>query len=206
MQQPPTRYAAWPDSPQVGGDADDRERRASLTRQLVAALTLLLLGVAWQVVEAPGVATALRFLHETGHETGQTWLPTIGSWAMMCAFSVLAAVLGRRRVPLLVGLTAAVAAAAVLQVTQPIAGSFTPSIALAAGTALALCLPPLAPRWQVTRWALVVLCWPAGQLVDLGLPPGRGQILLMLVMAGTAGLLPALAEQLASRRATPASG
>lgn len=206
MQQPPTRYAAWPDSPQVDGDADDRERRASLTRQLVAALTLLLLGVAWQVVEAPGVATALRFLHETGHETGQTWLPTIGSWAMMCAFSVLAAVLGRRRVPLLVGLTAAVAAAAVLQVTQPIAGSFTPSIALAAGTALALCLPPLAPRWQVTRWALVVLCWPAGQLVDLGLPPGRGQILLVLVVVGTAGLLPALAEQLASRRATPASG
>jgi hypothetical protein len=203
MQQPKITPVTGPGNAGAGGDG--QQRQVSLTLQLGATLTVLL-SVAWQVMEAPGVATASRFLHRTGHQTGQTWLPTLGSWTMVFLASTMAAFLTYRRMPLLVGLTATVAGAAVLAVIQPVASSMAPAIAVAVGTTLALCLPRLAPPWQAIRWVLVLLCWPVTRFMDLGLEPGHGRVLLALALVGLAGWLPALAEQLTRRRSAVASG
>jgi hypothetical protein len=200
MQQPHSTPVTGPDN--AGAGDDGQQRHASLTLQLGATLVVLL-GAAWQVMEAPGVVPALEFLHRTGHRTGQTWLPTLGSWTAVFLASAMAAFLTYRRMPLLVGMTAAVAGAAVLAVIQPVASSFAPAIALAVGTALVLCLPRLAPPWQAIRWALVLVCWP---FIDLGPEPGRSQVLLALALVGLAGWLPAVAQQLTRRRSASAAG
>jgi len=201
-QQPHSTPVAGPDNEGAG---DRRQQQVSLTLQLGATLAVLL-GAAWQVMEGPGVATVLELLHRTGHRTGQTWLPTLGSWTVVFLASALAAFLTYRRMPLLVGLTATVAGAAVLEVIRPDASSLAPAIALAVGTCLVLSLPRLARGWQAARWALILLCWPAIRFLDLGMEPGRDQVLLGLVLVGLAGWLPAAVVQLTRRQPAVATG